>query len=145
MQLYWPEGQPTLIERLEQFQTHLSLPVPDDLPVDDKTVGDEGIGGNKNALVNALLKETKDQVDAVETKVGAVADLVESKMNSFPRDMQGKVDAVYAKVDAIQDELKDMKDELKNVKDEFKDVKDGLKEVKDLMYKMMAAMTKDNE
>ena len=132
MQLYWPEGQPTLIERLEQFQTHLSLPVPDDLPVDDKAAGDERIGGNKHAVVNALSKEMKDQVDAVETKVvGAVADLVESKVNTLSKDMQDKADAVDANVNAIDAKVDAMKDELK--------------EVKDLMYKMMAAMTKDKE
>ena len=139
MQLYWPEGQPTLIERLEQFQTHLSLPVSDDLHVDDKTAGDEGIGRNKHVVMNALSKEMKDQFVAVEAKVvGAVTDLVESKVKTLSQEMQGKEDAVNAKVDAMKDELKDMKDD-------FKDVKDELKEVKDLLYKMMAAMTKDKE
>ena len=39
MQLYWPEGQPTLINRLEHFQANLPLAAPDDLVGSDKGMG----------------------------------------------------------------------------------------------------------
>ena len=141
MQLYWPEGQPTLIERLEHFQTHLVLASPDDLLVDGETSGDEGIGGNKPVVMSALSKEIKDQVDAVETKVDVVetkVDVVETKVDVLSNKMEDKVDAVETKVDAVETKVDAVETKVDVMKAE-------LKEVKDLMYKLMAAMTKEKE
>ena len=92
MQFYWPEGQPTLIDRLEQFQTNLPLAGPNDLVVDDKDGSSKGMGKSMDDL-----KAIKDDLDALSN------------------DMQHKVDT-------LKDEMREMKDEMKNEMREMKDL-----------------------
>ena len=154
MQLYWPEGQLTIFERLEQFQTHLSLPVSDN----DEAAGAEGMEAVRHVMMNAFSLEMKGRVDAV-------ADLVENKMNALSKEMQGKDDALETKVDAVEtkvdavetkvdavetkvDAVADLVESKVNVlskemQGKVDAMKDELKEVKDLINKLMSAMTKD--
>ena len=84
MQLYWPEGQPTLVDRLEQFGANLSLAAPDDLVADDLVGSDNGMGKSMDGL-----KAIKDDFDALSNEV------------------QQKVDALKGE---IKDEMREMKD-----------------------------------
>ena len=91
MQLYWPEGQPTLVDRLEQFGANLSLAAPDDLVADDLVGSDNGMGKSMDGL-----KAIKDDFDALSNEV------------------QQKVDALKGE---IKDEMREMKDEMREMKD----------------------------
>ena len=115
MQFYWPEGQPTLIDRLEQFQTNLPLAGPNDLVVDDKDGCSKGMGKSRNDLV-------KDDLDALTNEV------------------QEKNDAIETKVDTLKDEMREMKDEMK---EEMREMKDEMREMKDLIFKLMGTMNKE--
>ena len=94
MQLHWPEGQPNIVQRLEEFKNAFSLAAP------DSTYGD-GIADASNAY----FEEVKSKVDALSSGMQGKSDAVEGKVDA----VEGKVDAVEGKVDLVQKELQELK------------------------------------
>ena len=116
VELSWPEGQPTVVERLEQIQSALSLGAPDDMGNGSEITLDFqrvlGAAGCASSQVDALegkfdLHSAK--VEAVESKVDALHDANE--------DVQRKVDAVESKVDAIELSMKKIEGKLSKLLD----------------------------
>ena len=119
MQLYWPEGQLNIMEKIDQLQTTLPLALQDNLMLDHienanissaggpQTIKDkmDALSSNVQENVKALSNDVRNKVDAVESKVDAV---------------ESKVDAVESKVDALSN-----------------DVQNELRELKDMMTKLM--------
>lgn len=98
MELYWPEGQLNMMEKIDQIKSSSPLAVQDNLVLDDsvETAGKVDVVEGK---VDALSNDMRVKVDAVEGKVDALSD-----------GMRDKVNVVENKVDTLQDELKELKD-----------------------------------
>lgn len=88
MQLHWPEGQPNIVQKLEEFKNVFSL-------VD--------IASN---VTNANLRVHDTDLDEVKSKVDDLSSDVHDKIDA----VEGKVDAVGGKVDSVQKELQELKD-----------------------------------
>eukprot|EP00584_Thalassiosira_punctigera_P027883 CAMPEP_0172576342 /NCGR_PEP_ID=MMETSP1067-20121228/137666_1 /TAXON_ID=265564 ORGANISM="Thalassiosira punctigera, Strain Tpunct2005C2" /NCGR_SAMPLE_ID=MMETSP1067 /ASSEMBLY_ACC=CAM_ASM_000444 /LENGTH=2652 /DNA_ID=CAMNT_0013369009 /DNA_START=2375 /DNA_END=10333 /DNA_ORIENTATION=- len=99
MELYWPEGQLSLMGKLQQIEETLEYGVA--------KMGEDG-GADQAKTSNAEVKATellKGQMKVVEEKIVAKMNVVESKMNVFESKMnavEGKIDAVEGKVDAVR-------------------------------------------
>jgi chaperonin cofactor prefoldin len=128
--LYWPEGQPNMMERLEDIQTALSLGEPDNHTKNNATdalrgsmISDlEAIKTNVDAVAgNVMVVEVK--VDAVSKEVQGKVSVVESKVDALSREVQGKVDALSRdlqdKVDSMQKKLDDIEGKVDSVYDEI--------------------------
>ena len=105
MQLYWPEGQLNIMEKIDQLQTTLPLASQDNLMLDHIE--------NANVSSDDGMKSIMDKMDALSSNVQENAnkvDAVESKVDALSNDMRNKVDAVDSKVDDMQDELRELKD-----------------------------------
>ena len=111
MQLYWPEGQLNIMEKIDQLQTALPLASQDNLMLDHIE--------NANVSSDGGMKSIMDKMDALSSNVQEnvnKADAVESKVDA----VESKVDAVESKVDALSN-----------------DVQNELRELKDMMTKLM--------
>jgi len=126
VEFLWPEGQPNMVERLEQIQSTLSLGALDDakdgngskITVDDRRYLGAAISSQVDALegkFDTKVDGVESKVDGVESKVDGVeskVDGVESKVNGVDTKVDGvesKVEAVESKVDAVYGEMKEMK------------------------------------
>ena len=150
MQLYWPEGQPSIMEKIDLIQTSLPLTLKDNLELEhiinantSSADGLKTIKGKMDAL-SSNLQENLNQVDVVDGKVDAVdgkvdavdgkvdaveskVNAVESKVDALSKDMQDKVNAVESKVDALSND----------VRDKVGAVQEELRELKYMMTKLM--------
>ena len=100
MQLYWPEGQPSIMEKIDLIQTTLPPALQDNLLL-------EGVG-NVNVSSDSGLDTIKAKMDALSSYVQENlnhVNAVDSKVDA----VESKVDAVESKVDAVQDELSELK------------------------------------
>jgi tetrahydromethanopterin S-methyltransferase subunit G len=112
--LYWPEGQPNMMERLENIQTALSLGAP------DNHIKNNAIGASRDSMIGDLEAIVVDNVMIVEGKVDAKVSVVESKVDALSRDLQDKVDSMQDKVDSIQKKVDEMEGKVDSVYDEIK-------------------------
>mmetsp|Transcript_6098 Transcript_6098/g.13359 ORF Transcript_6098/g.13359 Transcript_6098/m.13359 type:complete len:2718 (-) Transcript_6098:69-8222(-) len=93
LELHSPEGQPALVEKLQQIQAIMS---------------------EVDGTISAMNKRVKDAVvwkmDTVERKMGGKMEEVERKIDAVEEKMGGKMDAIEKKMDAVEDSVKEMKD-----------------------------------
>jgi hypothetical protein len=116
---HWPEGQPTMIERLEQIQRAISI---------DTTGGGSDVSSSKAKMevVNSAA-EMRAMMEKVESKVESKIDAVASKLDVQSVEMRTKIDDIQAKVDAMQAKVDDMQAVVvKTVQEEMKNMKDML-------------------
>ena len=143
MQLHWPEGQPNIVQRLEELKNVFSLAAPDNAYGDGIAVASNATQ-HVNVRVHATdFEEFKSKVDAVEGKVDAVegkVDAIEGKVDALSSDMQGKVDAVEGKVDALSSGMQGKVDAVEGKVDS---VQKELQELKDMLSTLMGMMAKD--
>eukprot|EP00956_Cyclotella_meneghiniana_P040818 scaffold206212_cov43-Cyclotella_meneghiniana.AAC.1 len=125
MQLYWPEGQLNIMDKIDQLQTILPPALQDNLVLEgvgNVNISSDGGLNTIKAKMDALssyVQENVNQVNAVERKVDAVQDAVKSTVDAVESTVdaveskvdavESKVDAVESKVDAVQDELSELK------------------------------------
>lgn len=88
IEMHWPEGLPTMMERLEQFDKFLHLSAPDGVGHESEV--DKGNTGNLEI-----------KVDAVEAKIDVLFNDVQIKVDALSNEVQTKVAAVEAKVDSL--------------------------------------------
>ena len=161
MQLYWPEGQPSIMEKIDLIQTSLPLTLKDNLELEhiinantSSADGLKTIKGKMDAL-SSNLQENLNHVDVVDGKVDAVdgkvdaveskVNAVESKVDALSKDMQDKVNAVESKVDALSNDMRDKVDAVESkvdalsndVRDKVGAVQEELRELKYMMTKLM--------
>jgi len=106
MELHWPEGQPTIPERLTTIERALTAPTEPESDVEDNGSGSRGLEDNHLGAIKDELGETKAKIDSVE-----------AKLDAHSKDVESKVGAVESKVDAIQQEVKDAKDMIQKLMD----------------------------
>jgi chromosome segregation ATPase len=127
--LYWPEGRPNMMERLEDIQTSLSLGAPDNRTKNNATVASRG------SMISDLEAIVVDNVKIVEGKVDAKVSVVESKVDS----MKGKVDSMQDKVDSLQDKVDLMQDKVDSIQKKVDEMEVKVDSVYDEM-KMLNGM-----
>ena len=111
MVLQWPEGQLSLLEKIDQIQDVLSIGSSDILEGQEGTVG--YTSSDKNAEVKNMirneLKEVKNtvkvEVDHIEGKVNGKVDEGRIVMEDKFDKMEGKVDKIGGEVDKIGGEV----------------------------------------
>ena len=105
VEFHWPEGQPTMIERLEQIQKAL----PSGAQNDKNDSASKIIGVLSLREIESEAKDLeaiKGQVDSVESKVDAHSAEIQTKVDAI----ESKVDAIESKVDAIEGMLSKLMD-----------------------------------
>ena len=131
VEFHWPEGEPTLIERLKQIQRAIST----------DTLGDGSIDDSAEVQVTPEAKSAAMQarVEAMETVVASKIDAAVSKLDIQSVEIRNKVDDMQSKVDDMQskvdEKLKNMKEDMKSVKMEMKNMKGEVKEVQAFVVK----------
>ena len=104
VELFWPEGQQTILGRLEQIQTAFAS---------------GGTAKDNVFEIGHLSKtDTKSENIALFTKVDA---------------MEGKVETVVDKVDTVEGKVDAVKDEVSNVQMEIREMKDMMSRLFELM------------
>eukprot|EP00956_Cyclotella_meneghiniana_P042106 scaffold248356_cov60-Cyclotella_meneghiniana.AAC.1 len=101
MQLHWPEGQPNIVQRLEQVQSVISI-----------AAADENGAEGKNGNVSNFARENvySGDLEAVKNRVDALSNHMQSRIDALSTDMQEKVDLVEGKVDSVKSEIKELKE-----------------------------------
>jgi len=102
VRLHWPEGQPTLIERFEQFQTFLSLDM-----ASKSLHGNDEVSGARSA---SSVEEIKNKMGDISSEVQGKVDAVEEKVDTLSNDIRGRVNTVEEKIDIVKNELAEVKD-----------------------------------
>ena len=115
MQLHWPEGQPNIVQRLEQVQSAIFTSTEDENGANEKNGNVSNI--TRANVYSGDLEAVKNKVDALSSdmkgmqdKVDALSSDVQGKVDALSTDVQGKVDLVEGKVDSVKSELKELKD-----------------------------------
>ncbi len=102
MELFWPEGQLSLMDKLQQIEETLDFGVA--------KMGKDG-GADQAKTSNAEVKATellKGQMKVAEEKIVAKMNAVESKMNAVESKMnvfESKMNAVEGKFDALDGKM----------------------------------------
>ena len=109
IELYWPEGQLNMIEKIDQMQSSLSPVAPNAFSHEN----DEIVYANVSSVSN--LKTIKSTIDALSSNV-------QEKVDALSGEMQNKVDTIESKVDAMQDDLKELNDIVESKVDELKEM-----------------------
>merc|ERR1711966_257806 len=134
VEFHWPEGEPTLIERLKQIQRAIST----------DTLGDGSIDDSAEVQVTPEAKSA-----AMQTVVASKIDAAVSKLDIQSVEIRNKVDDMQSKVDDMQskvdEKLKNMKEDMKSVKMEMKEVQafvvktiqEEMKSVKDMLASLL--------
>ena len=160
VELFWPEGQPTMLERFEQIQTDFASGAT----TKDNALGlgylsktdtkSENIAlFTKVDAMEGKVETVVDKVDTVEGKVDAVKDEV-SNVQMEIQEMQDKGDTVVNKVDAVKDEVSNVQMEIQKMKDkgdtvvnkvdavkvEVSNVQMEIREMKDMMSRLFELM-----
>ena len=147
MQLYWPEGQLNIMEKIDQLQTTLPLASQDNLMLDHiENANVSSDGGMKSIMdkmdaLSSNVQENANKVDAVEIKM----DAFDSKVDALSNDMRNKVDAVDSKVDDMRNKADALSNDMRNKMDAVdskvdalsSDMQDELRELKGMMTKLM--------
>eukprot|EP00956_Cyclotella_meneghiniana_P042191 scaffold248390_cov94-Cyclotella_meneghiniana.AAC.2 len=147
MQLYWPEGQLNIMEKIDQLQTNLPLASQDNLMLDHienaNVSSDDGMKSimDKMDALSSNVQENVNKADALSNDMRNKVDAVDSKVDALSNDMRNKVDAVDSKVDAIESKVdalsNDMRNKVDAVDSKVDDMQDELRELKDMMTKLM--------
>ena len=136
VELSWPEGQPNMMERLEQIQSTLSLGALDDVKDgnDDSEITEQAQSLLRSAISDQM-RALEGKFDLHSAGVQSKVDVVESKVDALTTDMKGKVDklegkfdskfdvhsrkmeAVESKVDAIESSMKEIEQKLSKIMD----------------------------
>ena len=135
MELYWPEGQQNMMEKIDQIQLSSPLAVQDNLVLDDSVE-------NANFSSASNLKTIKGKIDALSNDMQNKVDVVEGKVDALSNGMQVKVDAVEGKVDAVESKVDAVESKVDAVEGKVDTIQDELKELKDMMSKLMRMMAK---
>ena len=117
LELNWPEGQPTLMERLEQIESKFdkALVNNDVKRIEEGEANQAKIFSPRNLLVAGTDTQAVDEM--------------KNKMEDSNKKMEDNMAEMGEKVDAIEGSIKEMKDSMKE-----------MKEMKEMMSQMMKMM-----
>jgi outer membrane murein-binding lipoprotein Lpp len=123
MEVHWPEGQLTMMERLEQFDNLLYLSAPDGVAHENEVDNSKfaRLSAYSASKGNMNVGDLETKLDAVEAKVNALSNDVQTKVNALSNDVHTKVDAVKTQVNAVEakvDSLIELNKQLINLLDQ---------------------------
>jgi gas vesicle protein len=110
MEVHWPEGQLTMMERLEQFD-NLLLSAPDGVSQESEVDNSKfaRLSAYSASKGNMNVGDLETKLDAVEAKVNALSNDLQTKVDTLSNDVHTKVDAlsndVHTKVDALSNDV----------------------------------------
>ena len=143
--LQWPEGQSTLLEKIDQIQDVLSIGSSDILEGQEGTVG--YTSSDKNAEVkNMIRNELKEVKNMVKVEVDNIEGKVKGKVDEGRIVMEGvdeirdEIDKIGGKVDKMEDKVDEGRIAMEGKVDA---VQNELKEMKNMITKLMNMMANE--
>lgn len=97
--LHWPEGQPTMIEKLEQMQQNLAVAAPPEMT-----------GGQAD----------KTKIDTLDEKVDNIKTILNEKVEGLDEKIDNIKNILDEKVEGMQTEMKELKEMLSMIVDVIK-------------------------
>ncbi len=145
-ELSWPENQPTMMERLEQLQSSLSIGTLDGAK-DGSLSSQRLLGLNTEANNSLELEAIKDKVDALEGKFGLHSEDLQAKVAGVDRKMDSlsldMVDAVESKVGAVESKVGAVESKVGAVESKVDSIESSMKEIERKLSKMMDLLAKE--